>query len=166
MNITGRKRVKQSETVLSQLNEIVNLQGKSGKREPQRKAFKITKTSDKKEQGNRKASLNKETLSKKNPKETKTKFSNDPEASSCSNPVDILTVTTHTEKNSWGKSDKISKSSSGLSSKKEKSKKISKDRFNNFLFKDSRKKREPKKMKRQHQGDDPIIHFSLSSQRI
>lgn len=100
MNITGRKRVKQSETVLSQLNEIVNLQGKSGKREPQRKAFKITKTSDKKEQGNRKASLNKETFSKKNPKETKTKFSNDPEASSCSNPVDILTVTTHTEKNS------------------------------------------------------------------
>lgn len=163
-NKSNKKKSRKSESAASTPNPTNTKPGDSSKVEYQKKAFKITKKSDKKEKGSRNDESDQDSCYEKSHKESKNKLSHDHVVSPYSSPVDITADTTITEKNNWEK-ESNSKAGYVSSFKKEKSKKVNKDQYKDFLFRESRKKRGPKKVKRQ-QGEGPVIHFSLSGDKI
>lgn len=166
--VTTRKRTRQSEAaVLSQ---------KSKEENSKKKSKNLTKNTKKSTETVSKESPECDTDCEKNTKETLSKLAKDSVAPPSPYIADqcLKIFQTHKHKS---KEDKKSSDSKAVSlSKKaespcdmEKSAKQNRDNeFNDFLFKDTERTRtirEPKKVTR-NLKDDPITHFSLSSERI
>jgi hypothetical protein len=136
----------------------------------QKKAFKITKSSDKKEVISNKDTPEYSTDYEKHIKESKSKISNDPIPSPNTTPTDSSTAFAQ-KVAPRKKEDKKASQHKGGPKKTPSSatlkpfRKINEDDFADFLFRDARKKtREPKKVSRSIL-DQPITHFNLNEDR-
>lgn len=166
-SILNRKRTKQSEDVLTKSKELNQADDETR----QKKAFKITKSSDKKENISNKETPEYFTDFEKPLKDSKSKLSNDTIPSpngaltnnSCAPALKVAPRKKEDRKAFvYTKRSQKIKFSTAL----EPVKKISEDDFADFLFRDARKKtREPKKVSRSIL-EQPISHFNLNEDRV
>jgi hypothetical protein len=137
----------------------------------QKKAFKITKSSDKKEIISNKDTPEYSTDFDKHIKENKSKISNDTIPSPNTAPTDFSIapaqkVAPRKKEDKKGFQYKGGAKKAPTSASLEPFKKINEDDFADFLFRDTRKKtREPKKVSRSIL-DQPITHFNLNEDRV
>ncbi len=157
--LMSRKRTRQSEHAPVSSKRYSSRPEEPSKRDAQKKAFKITKTGEKRD--SRKSSTEQEVTVFKASKSSKGSLGKKTSVSTSSSPGSTVVQPIKSSSRYKGRPRNAT-----TNAKKEKSRKKAKEELTNFLFKDTRKKRGPKKVKRAYKGDSPIMHFSLASDKL